>query len=185
MKNIKIYIYMLLIYLNLALILGIPRLYIIWFINSIHEIYNILCFKYYTLDNRNKFENPKSLKEKIIFLSFFGIYFLFTSYFNSKYEFLNQIIKLIYDNLFIFDLIKFLNNKYGGPYGLWLEFDDRELLKKKNFNYVYFRYKKSFWKILYDYVELIYLCNEHEGIYYCNIDNNNIYEKKKLYYLKY
>jgi hypothetical protein len=40
--------------------------------------------------------------------------------------------------------------------------------------------KRSIKKILYDYVELIYLYEKDQQINYSNINNNSIYERKKF-----
>lgn len=98
----------------ISLCLGVPRLYIIWIFLALWELYNILTFKYDKLF-RGEY-NLLNLKDKLLYINEKGLYYLTTVSLEFKYSYLYNISKDIYSKFFMFDLIKFIYNKYTGRY---------------------------------------------------------------------
>ena len=110
LKNVVYSISFFSFFLLLSIIIGIPRLYIIWMFQLIIEIYKTLTFQYIpTLQKSFKKEN---LLGKIKKIFNYSITFLLEETYKSKFKELSQIYEKPYHKLFMFDLCKFLLNKY-------------------------------------------------------------------------
>lgn len=119
------------IFLIISIIIGIPRLYIIWIFHWMLELYNLFTFKYYpSLNIREEFEKSK-IKEKLYKIRKENwLMMLKNCYYYFKYEELEKIQEKIYHPIFMFDLSKFLCDEYKkGPYrvyDLYLEKDNED-----------------------------------------------------------
>jgi hypothetical protein len=152
-----------LIFFIIAIIIGIPRLYIIWIFYGLLELYKILTFKYdyflYTSEKLNDLRK-RNFKNKIIFILNNEWLSSFESCYEQKFEELDLISKTIYHKFFIFDLIKFINrNKFSGKYyEYWFSIPIKD---KQKYEFPINKiYKFYLWEeLVKGYIELIYNAN--------------------------
>jgi len=108
--------------LLLSIIIGIPRLYILWMFQLIIEIYKILNFQY--IPTLHKSFKKKDLWGKIKEIKEYKISSLLCLTYEKKFWYFFKIYEKPYHKLFMFDLCKFLLNKYDdhGEFGcVWGE----------------------------------------------------------------
>jgi len=129
-KYIFIFIIIFIIFLSLSIMLGIPRLYLIWISQGIFESYKILNHEYLDGNSRTEFKKLKffdKIKEWVNSYINKKMPSLSNCY-DHKYRELEKIYEKPYHKFFMFDLCKFLNDKYhdGEFWYIWSCEWDRE-----------------------------------------------------------
>ena len=162
--NIKIIMHLLIqfsILLILSLMMGLPRLYIMWIILGVYELYNILN-RYYLWDYKKFY--ILNLKNKLIYTM---EKFNETHYLNIYYEFkannLEKLYEKPYHPFFMFDLCRFLynTNKYEDYYIQIDPFKNiYEFINWENLAYKYCKNQKSSNVELEELVEFSCLINK-------------------------
>ena len=93
-----------------SLLIGIPRLYILWIIQLIIEMFKILTFEY--IPSLKEDFKKKDFIDKIKRIYNYPADLFFKSYYKTKFWELDKIYEISYHKFFMFDLSKFLLNKY-------------------------------------------------------------------------
>ena len=147
----------------ISIIIGISRLYIIWILVIITETYKILTFEY--IPTLKKSFMKKTLYEKLKEIYEYPQELLFSSYYEKKYSELSKIYEVPYNPFFMFDLYKFLLNKYKfGYYSIWGEKNtiyenyDEKLIYPIRKVYKYYPWKE----IVYGYIKVWYILQTNE-----------------------
>lgn len=115
------YIIIFLIFFTIAYLIGIPRLYVIWIFQGIVEIYNIFNNEYEHINAKIDFQKLNLLgKLQDTIKNYSKIRYLGNCS-RYKYKELEEIYEKPYHTFFMFDLYKFLGNKYsdGLYWGIW------------------------------------------------------------------
>lgn len=185
------YIVMFLVFLILSIIIGIPRLFIIWIFQGFLEICKILNLEYQNINIKNEFRNLKFLdKIKYTYNNYNKIIYLSLCYENKK-DILEKIYEKPYHIFFMFDLFKFTYNKYKGIYSeIWGSVDTIYEDYNENLIYPILKiYKFYSWEdIAFGYIKasnLVYVSNGYdladrskadrlaEALFWCDLINKN------------
>jgi hypothetical protein len=110
-----------LIFYVISIIIGVPRLYIIWIFFGLWELKDILTFRYESQKERYVY-GTLNIYKKIKYIMLYDWSYSFYYSYRNKYDHLKKIYEDIYDKFFLFDLIKFIGNKYQDGYysAVWM-----------------------------------------------------------------
>lgn len=115
------------IFFIIAYIIGLPRLYVIWIFQFILESYKILNQDYINGGEGNPFDERDfyhKIKDHFFLRNEELPILLLQEYFGYKYSGLANVYEKPYHELFMFDLVKFLN-RYSNEYYAWKFLDKK------------------------------------------------------------
>lgn len=109
------------IFFIISIIIGTPRLYIIWLFQILIEFYKIFNYEYYNANRRIEFQGLNNIIEKIKYhYDNYDKTPYWYLWYEGKYKELIKIYEKPYHPFFNFDLYKFLNNKYQDGEWSWV-----------------------------------------------------------------